>query len=233
MENQKKNPHDDDDSMKVVVLLDDQRCRRNSGKGWRCRNIVSSSHNPSEYCNKHYKSPWYRKSHPNQATNKNQITSKLDSSDDETQVKRQRVETTEKNELKKFNDRGELKKMGNDMEHEKCTAQGEGEFWRNKFCDLEARVLRLESCIGEPRGLQNDAPLHNGEREGDKEMSGNDAEFSGGRQCSRESTELQTKDKLLSERKFDKNTHCQLENQLVECPATNISSESPNYVSCG
>ncbi|KAI3846300.1 hypothetical protein MKW92_026233, partial [Papaver armeniacum] len=76
MENQKKNPRDDDDSMKVV---DDQRCRRNSGRGWRCRNIVSSSHNPSEYCDKHYKSPWYRNGYPNQAANKNQNTRKLDS----------------------------------------------------------------------------------------------------------------------------------------------------------
>ncbi|XP_026384953.1 uncharacterized protein LOC113280555 [Papaver somniferum] len=65
--------------------------------------------------------------------------------------------------LEKLKNRGELKEMGKDMEREKRIAQeDEVEFWRNKFNDLEARVLRMES-------------VNNGEKENGA------AEFSGGR----------------------------------------------------
>ncbi|KAI3846301.1 hypothetical protein MKW92_026234, partial [Papaver armeniacum] len=129
-------------------------------------------------------------------------------------------------EFKKFKDHVELKKMGNDNEHEKCIAQGEVEFWKNKFCDLEARLLRVESRISEPQGL---APVHNGEREGDKETSEHDAEFSGGGHCSRV-FELRTKDKVFSEGEVHMNTHSQVEDEVSVFSAMGMKLTN---VSCG
>ncbi|KAI3938211.1 hypothetical protein MKW92_008264 [Papaver armeniacum] len=88
MENLKK-PHD---NFVKVIPPDDQRCKRSDAKEWRCKNFISSSHSPSYYCDQHYNSK-------NNSKNKRR-SSKLgpthDSSDDEIQLKKQRVETTEK-----------------------------------------------------------------------------------------------------------------------------------------
>ncbi|KAI3881850.1 hypothetical protein MKW92_023622 [Papaver armeniacum] len=95
MENQKKKPIDD--SVKLVPP-DDQRCSRSDGKGWRCKNIVSSSsHNPSYYCDQHYNSCWYKHYRNNKTRRRSKLGGPiLDSSDDEIKLKKQRVETTEK-----------------------------------------------------------------------------------------------------------------------------------------
>ncbi|KAI3962226.1 hypothetical protein MKX01_030776 [Papaver californicum] len=307
MEIEKKKPHDHNSV--TAPPPDDHRCRRTDGKGWRCKNILSTAHDPSYYCHQHYNSPWHNKHFKRGIPH--------DSSDDEIQLKRQRVEISEKSttdqlkrcctfeeeeeevksleegiqkceaelekilgvckrkclqllaeldrkkmecvgiqgkldelesmkiaaedEFKEFKRRQErrrnsdrmvwgkkeertcgrvaylereLKKMGKDIGPEKKRVQGEAEFWRDKFCDLEARVLRME----------------NGSV-GNSEMCKRDAELSGGRNCSRVS-ELQTKDKVLNEDEVDMNAHRQVKDEVVECPDMSISSESPN-VSCG
>ncbi|KAI3919048.1 hypothetical protein MKW98_016601 [Papaver atlanticum] len=96
MENQKKKPHDNYDYVKTVVASDDQICSRSNGKGWRCKNIISSSHNPSYYCDQHYNSDWYKRYKDNKTKKRSKLGPILDSSDDEILLKKQRVETTEK-----------------------------------------------------------------------------------------------------------------------------------------
>ncbi|KAI3895087.1 hypothetical protein MKW92_027488 [Papaver armeniacum] len=94
MENQMNKPHDYSAN---VIPPDNHRCRRSDGKGWRCKNFLSSSHNPSYYCDQHYNS---------KNNSKNKGRSNLgpthDSSDDEIQFKKQRVETTEKSSDHQF-----------------------------------------------------------------------------------------------------------------------------------
>ncbi|RZC48006.1 hypothetical protein C5167_040959 [Papaver somniferum] len=92
MENQKK-PHVNSVN---VIPPDDQRCRRSDGRGWRCKNILSSSHNPSYYCDQHYNSDWYQTKHKKQIQRGELGKPTHDSSDDEIQLKKQRVETAEK-----------------------------------------------------------------------------------------------------------------------------------------
>ncbi|KAI3919047.1 hypothetical protein MKW98_016600, partial [Papaver atlanticum] len=90
MENQKK-PHVNSVN---VIPPDDQRCTRTNGDKWRCKNILSSSHIPSYYCDQHYNSDWYKHHRHNKTKRRSQLGSILDSSDDEIELKKQRVETT-------------------------------------------------------------------------------------------------------------------------------------------
>ncbi|KAI3932128.1 hypothetical protein MKW92_005772 [Papaver armeniacum] len=61
---------------------------------WRCKNILSSSHNPSYYCDQHYNSDWHKHHRHNKTKRRSNLGPILDSSDDEIELKKQRVETT-------------------------------------------------------------------------------------------------------------------------------------------
>ncbi|KAI3846298.1 hypothetical protein MKW92_026231 [Papaver armeniacum] len=109
MENLKK-PHVNSVS---VIPPDDHRCRRSDGKDWRCKNFISSSHNPSYYCDQHYNSDWYKNNTMNKRRTK--LGPTHDSSDDEIQLKKQRVETTEKSIDHQFKKSRELEEEETQM----------------------------------------------------------------------------------------------------------------------
>ncbi|KAI3831505.1 hypothetical protein MKX03_016611, partial [Papaver bracteatum] len=102
MENLKK-PHVNSVN---VIPPDDQRCTRTNGDKWRCKNILSSSHNPSYYCDQHYNSEWYKNNTINRR--RSNLGPPHDSSDDEIELKKQRVETTEKSADHQFKKSREL-----------------------------------------------------------------------------------------------------------------------------
>ncbi|RZC53410.1 hypothetical protein C5167_012258 [Papaver somniferum] len=77
-----------------VLPPDEKRCRRTDGKKWRCKNIISNSNEPSHYCDQH--TAWYQRNRRDKANIKKQksrkLTDILNSSADEVQGERQRVE---------------------------------------------------------------------------------------------------------------------------------------------
>ncbi|KAI3950477.1 hypothetical protein MKW92_036071, partial [Papaver armeniacum] len=117
--------------------------------------------------------------------------------------------------LEKLKNRVELKEMGKDMESERRKEQDEVEFWRNKFNDLEARVLRMVSNVDPllewSQILENDTPPDNN---GEKENDG--AEFSGGRHH------------VSNEDEVD--THRQVEVEVAEVGNTNAVVKSGDVI---